>query len=375
MVALSASAASQPAAGSAVTTVIRVSPPSALHRGDKPAFKLPPCIPKINSFNRTHECWLESITFTFFQGRTPIGTNQVFFFQYIGLVSNSANWSEEDEVVATIPAGETAPITAHLSASCGAHCTAHAHLTGVLKTGLKGAVSYSTSVSTNAKSETPTHYSLVYDSPGFIPLSVAKWNSPWKYRCDNGVATTGTGCVVPQFIPTLDISRGTYGAAAAMIAWAQKNLDGHWGLKGEGDPLKRLNNSKAGTPAGNRKVICRRHWKPFGPWHAGSVTMDDSCDEFPFAGTYESGAMPPDPVANGAECAQVEAERTSDTGNDPARLWNNVLVIGTFSPHDRCVRGHIPIKLNVDLGRQAYLALIKSDRLIDRDSFWVAVTS
>ena len=131
-------------------------------------------------------------------------------------------------MVATIPVGETAPITAHLSASCGADCTAHAHLTGVLKTGLKGSVSYSTSVGTNAKIETPTHYSLVCESPGFIPLSIARWNSPWKYRCDKGLAKTGIGCVVPRFIPTLDISRATYGAAAAMIAWAQKNLSGHW---------------------------------------------------------------------------------------------------------------------------------------------------
>jgi len=353
---------------------MRVSPASALQRADKPASKLPPCIPKINSFNRTHECWLESITFTFFKGTTPIGTNEVFFFQYIALVSNSARWAEEDEVVATIPAGETAPITAHLSASCGADCTAHAHLTGVLKTGLKGSVSYSTNVGTNAKIETPTHYSLVYDSPGFIPLSIARWNSPWKYRCDNGLALTGTGCIVPMFIPTLDISRGTYGAAAAMIAWAQKNLDGHWGLKGK-NPLRRLRNPKEGTPDDNRKVICRRQWKPGPLWHAGSVTMKDSCDEFPFAATYESGAMPPDPVASGAQCAQVKAEQTSDAGDDPARLWNNVVVTGTFSPHDKCVRGHIPITLNVDLGQKAYQGLINSDRLIDRDPFWVAVTS
>ncbi len=329
----------------------------------------------IDSFNRTHECWLEAITFTFFKGTTPIGTNEVFFFQYITLVSNSPKWSEEDDVVATIPKGKTAPIIAHLSASCGAHCTARAHLTGVLKVGLKGAVSYSTSVAKNAKITTASRYSLVYDAPPFIPLNVIRWNTPWNYRCDNGLALTGTGCVVPKFIPTLDISRKDFGAAAAMIAWAQKNLSGHWGLKGKGDPLRRLRNRRAGTPAGNRKVICERRWKAFGPWRAGSVTMGDSCDEFPFAGTYESGAMPPHPVANGAECAQVKAEQTSDTGDDPARLWNNVVVIGTFSPRDKCVRGHIPLKLNVDLGQKAFQSLINSARLIDRDPFWVAVTS
>jgi hypothetical protein len=105
------------------------------------------------------------------------------------------------------------------------------------------------------------------------------------------------------------------------------------------------------------------------------VTIKDSCDEYPFAATYESGAMPPGHgVANGAACAQVKAVQTSNTGDDPAKLWNDVKVIGTFSPHVRCVRGHIPLKLNVDLGNKAYLALINSDRLIDQDPFWVAVT-
>jgi hypothetical protein len=370
---VSASAAAQAHPASTVGTSVPSS--GAQHAALYPTFTLPKCIPVIDAFNRTHECWLEKITFTFRKNRTLIGTNQVFFFQYITLVPNSSKWSEEDEVVATIRSGQTAPITAHLFASCGAHCTAHAHLTGVLKVGLTGSVSYSTSVGKNAKIETPTRYTLVYDAPPFIPMSVAKWNSPWDYRCDNGLAIAGTGCVVPKFIPTLDISRGIYGAAATMIAWAQKHLSGHWGLKGNGDPLRRLNNPRAGTPADNRKVICERRWRPFAPWHAGSVTMGDSCDEFPFAGTYESAAMPPSPVANGAECAQVKAKQTSNTGNDPARLWNDVVVIGTFSPHDKCVRGHIPLKLNVDLGRQAYLALIRSDRLIDEDPFWVAVTA
>jgi hypothetical protein len=74
-------------------------------------------------------------------------------------------------------------------------------------------------------------------------------------------------------------------------------------------------------PTGEGKVyccvICRRQWKPGPLWHAGSVTMKDGCDEFPFASTYESGAMPPDPVADGAQCAQVKAEQTSDTGAEP----------------------------------------------------------
>lgn len=371
-----ASTAGKSTLGSKVAAITGVSLLPELPTAVKPTFKLPKCIPVIDSFDRTHECWLEEITFIFRRNTTVIGTNQVFFFQYITLVANKPEWSEEDEVVLTIPSGETAPIIAHLSASCGAHCAARAHFNGILKVGLKGYVSYSTSVGKNTKIETATHYRLEYVAPPFIPTNVAKWNSPWDYRCDNGLAKLGVGCVVPRYIPTLDISRKDFGAAAAMIAWAQKNLDGHWGLKDKGQPLRRLKNPKFATSKENRNVICDRQWRPFGPWHAGSVTMKDSCDEYPFAATYESGAMPPGHgVSNGAACAQVKAVQTSSTGNDPARLWNDVVVIGTFSSRDKCVRGHIPLKLNVDLGNKAYLGLINSDRLIDQDAFWVAVTS
>jgi hypothetical protein len=378
--ALPASATSQSAPGSTVTVISKVDSLPALPGGIKPALKLPSCIPVINSFDRTHECWVEVLGFLFLQRGVPIGSKQVFLFQYMTLAPKGARWSEKDIVVATITVGKTFPIIADLRASCGAHCTAHADLKGILKIGTHGAVGYSTNVPKDTEITTSTHYTLFFIAPPAININLdIKWHSPWQYRCDNNLAEGGTGCVVPKFTPTLDLSRSRWGAAAAMIAWAQKNLDGHWGLKGEGQPLRRLRNPKFATPAGNRAVICERKWvaNP-NPWKAGNppVTIKDSCDEYPFAGTYESGAMPPGHgVPNGAACAQVTAVKTSDTGNNPAKLWNDVNVIGTFSAHDKCVRGHIPLKLNTDLGRDGYLALINSDRLMDQDPFWVKVTS
>jgi hypothetical protein len=78
-----------------------------------------------------------------------------------------------------------------------------------------------------------------------VPLSDDMWDSPLAYRCDEALAvrsraTLPPGCVVPDFTPTLELSLPQYGAAAALIAWAQQHLTAHWGLAGRGQPLTRL---------------------------------------------------------------------------------------------------------------------------------------
>lgn len=88
--------------------------------------------------------------------------------------------------------------------------------------------------------------------------------------------------------------------------------------------------SLAGSAAskGNRKVICERGWHPFGPWVAGKLKVEDGCDEFPFAATYQSGATK---VSTGKDCAQVEAVKTSGTGSE-AKIWNAVRPIWQAPP-------------------------------------------
>jgi len=170
------------------------------------------------------------------------------------------------------------------------------------------------------------------------------------------------------------VSRREFGAAAALIQWAQVNMSAHWGWQGHGKPLKRL----AGRAAidANRGVICETDFRPFPAWVAehGTLEVKDSCDEFPFAATYESGAMRPFGVKTGAACQQVKAVKTSDTGSE-AQIWNKVTPFSKFIRHAaKCVRGHIPITLNVELGRDRYRAFIGSERLLDTDPFWLSVT-
>lgn len=195
-------------------------------------------------------------------------------------------------------------------------------------------------------------------------------------RCDS-VVTTKDGCVDEDFWPTLSLSQKLDGAAADMIKWAQHYLSGHWGLHGSGQPLHRLIGGRK-----NRYVICRKGWKA-----DATITKDlapfkdkDSCDEFPFAASYESGAMmtgvtgkPKPHVSTGADCAQVTAvEGKQPPGASEATVWNTVKVDGKPSKKNPCVRGHIPTKLNVMVG-VAYSVLIRTQRLINKDAFWLAV--
>lgn len=186
---------------------------------------------------------------------------------------------------------------------------------------------------------------------------------------------TGPGCVDQNNIPTLFLSLATYGASAALVQWAQANELSAWGLQGVGQPLTRLA-SKA-TQMTNRTTICGA--SVFTPDPALNTALapyndQDSCDEFPFAATYQSGAQTG--VTSGTACAQLTAVQTG-TSNNPANEaadWAAVTPIGTPALTEKCVRGHIPLSLNKQVGG-AYGRFVRTNRLLNRGAFWVAVTA
>lgn len=336
------------------------------------------CAPGLNRFDRTDVCWLTTLTFTFFINGRPVGVTVAALEQSIHLnrgvdPGQMLTWRENDVVLATVSRGRTAPIGVTMRAKCDAPCHASAHFTGIIRRGLRGRVDYSDGLRLSEVNKTPTHYELLWVAPPFAPLTNPKWDSPIEYRCDRDLAgIAGPGCVFPEFIPTLILSRRDFGAAAAMIQWAQKNLHARWGLPG-GEPLTRLA-GRAATKK-NRDKICDRSFVNMGT-RIGGPGDADSCDEFPFAGTNQSGAAGPDGV-KGEACAQVEAIRTRHSGTE-AEQWNDVKPIGKFSRNAKCVRGHIPRNLNVDLGRNkltGYRGFIKMVRLINDDRFFLEVTS
>ncbi|MEU1670359.1 IS3 family transposase [Streptomyces sparsogenes] len=109
------------------------------------------------------------------------------------------------------------------------------------------------------------------------------------------------------------------------------------------------------------------------PWPSRSADLSvpgDSCDEFPFAGTKESGAL--NGVTHGKDCAQATAVQAGNSG-DLATDWPTITPVGTFTGNEKCVRGHIPRDLNTDLGG-AYGVFVKNARLADNDPFWLRIT-
>ncbi|MGR6924197.1 hypothetical protein ACU635_58880 [[Actinomadura] parvosata] len=212
-----------------------------------------------------------------------------------------------------------------------------------------------------------------------LGMSVASSTTPggdWRMqdsyligRCDAMVGGN-KGCVNPEYISTLSLSQREFGASAAMIKWAQIHLRDQWGYKPGGNPLRRF----TGDEEANRRVICDRTWVADEVLNAALAvygpTERDSCDEFAFAASYESGNLKG--VTSGAQCAQVTAIRTNTTNTDQALDWNDISPVGEFTGAERCVRGHIPLKLNTALGGELG-RFSPRVRLLDRDPYWVDI--
>ncbi|KAB8191744.1 hypothetical protein FH608_027610 [Nonomuraea phyllanthi] len=226
---------------------------------------------------------------------------------------------------------------------------------------------------------------------GFAQDQVPPWvftdDNLWG-RCDGSLPGARAGCVNPYHTPTFIFERALYGAAADMIAWAQQNLAGAWGSRLGGRPMHYLYS----TADGNRNVMCRTfvqddtlnaQLSTYPPRDSTGRPEIDSCDEFPFNASYESGAMqtdvngnPKPHITDGAQCAQVIAAKSGSTGN-LALDFARVVPLERPTGFELCVRGHIPYTLNVALGRDGYLRQIRGFRTLDmpgyHDPFWIQV--
>lgn len=246
--------------------------------------------PETQRPDRTQYCWDGVLTFTFLSGTTPVGELQALLVQYISLNPRSDVWTEYDTVTKTQAAGSTAAVDISLTASCKLPCEATAEFNGKIFAGLSGQVVYLDTIGDREEHETPTHYKLSYSSPARVSLGDPTWTSPHSYRCDKGVAEAGTGCVFPSFIPTLELSKKKYGASAAMIQWAQQHMSGHWGSEAHKAKMTRVSGEDGDK---NRNRVCDGTFKNQGKTIGtppGGKGGTDSCDEFPFASSGQSGA-------------------------------------------------------------------------------------
>ncbi|HEY1670172.1 MAG TPA: hypothetical protein VGG54_31100 [Trebonia sp.] len=206
-------------------------------------------------------------------------------------------------------------------------------------------------------------------------------------RCDNGDTGDGTaGCVDEKFIPTLYLSYALYGASVDMVNFAANNIPPYYGneFSPTPTPLHRLASKTQQTA--NRGIVCDGSFTEdaamtaaLAPYTTNPARPEaDSCDEYPFAGTYESGAMQtgadgqPKPfVTTGADCWQGTAVQNGSSGIEPAD-WTAMVLDSTST--SQCIRAHIPRTLNTNLGG-AYGRFVQKQRLLDKDAFWVWATA
>jgi hypothetical protein len=313
--------------------------------------------------NRTQECIQNAtITDTVIDTSNGDTTGEAFFSvnQSITLGTNNNSIVENDNYTETSAWGTAdVPAPMELTATCGAGCRP--------ETG--GAQTYPTKVGTTQNItvyfvDTPatglqenftTRYTAYLNVPGTVFISNAAWSTPNTIRCDNQLTGRGVGCVFPGYTPTLTLSVATYGAAAVNVWIGENVLAGTPGLIGT--PLTR------GDPSltqGNRSAICDSTFI-----RLNMLVPFDSCDEYPFASSQQSGGTQ---NLIGLNC--LEAMPTFMYGK-----WYVVpfaqYTIGSL----KCERGHVTVALNTALGSQALGPLYTLNRMLPGDPYVVVVTS
>jgi hypothetical protein len=301
------------------------------------------------------------ITYEVFDAQTGavLGTANFDVSQSMQLETTSLVWEERDYITMLDATGLAIGVEVGFTATCASLCTAASDLSvpvpiAVGET-LPALITY-TDAPASGQDTTSATYTMEAIQPGTIPVQpIVSWPGPTDYpiRCDTLVGGS-PGCVIPAVTPTFFVSVAQSGASAIMIAFSQQYLPDGWGSS---QPLRRLaSDALANT---NRNIICG----VFTP--DPTVPGGDSCDEFPFAKTYESGAML---GLTGADCAEIKPYIDDVTGTWVVQLVNNV----TFT--ERCTRGHVTLADNSDVGGDLG-RFTQQERLLDFDPYWLTVTN
>ncbi|MFA3874072.1 hypothetical protein ABS735_10345 [Streptomyces sp. MMCC 100] len=206
--------------------------------------------------------------------------------------------------------------------------------------------------------------------------------APIWVRCDT--VYSAAGCVFPDYLPGYAFNTAKTPAAAAN-AWLI-NTKLH-----NGEPLQFLadrytdgvhgeRNKWSRDPDLNRKVVCPDGWAAeYG--HPDTTTLPEisagdtkSCDEFPFASTYQSGGMPErmdgtNQVLSGDECVQTYATKYSD---GVWRFWDDERISGP-DWNEVCGRSAMSNWVNTTAGSRIS-SFASKFRLLDKDKYWVKVT-
>ena len=316
---------------------------------------------------RTTGCvYNEQVNYTQYNTQTGAesGSATIMFSDSIVLNTSSSQFTETNYV--TMVNEDNVPeLLVTYSGGCNSLCvvldpTAEDNAVLTLGSTVSGNTTYSDAPFAQSLDVTDLAATLSITPPGGNLVSPATINDPASIRCDNGLAvSTTTGCIYPQVTPTVGFSLSSTGSTAVIDGWAMINEQAHWGYYGNGQPLTRITNSATGDS--NRAAICGNFV---------SLYTNDSCEEFPFASTYQSYGYgkkcSKDGTCPGDSCAQVRAVNTNGQ-------WS-INYLGTVTLAEPCVRGHADITSQNRQGG-TLSSFYQQNRVMDADPYWVSISS
>jgi hypothetical protein len=288
----------------------------------------PTCTPGQGTITRTASCSTGTITVEFIDAESGEvkGTADISYTSSVTLdPRNRYKWTNDVSLKLTNP---TIPEANAVEGTVTEDCSACSATPGGTRLLLPNTTqTYSMTLSSPGRNVVtdPQAPLLTVTAPTYDTGSVDLGNK-LTVRCDNtprmSPVATG-GCVYSDVIPTYVLSTtGPYDQVAWHVAWAQANLKNHWGKQGAGPALERTMNRT--LIRANRRTACPSSI----PRPSGK-----SCDEYPFASTYQGASLNPTDFS----CHMVPATQNSNEGSY-RRTWYN------------------------------------ANRLFDKDKFWVDVT-
>ncbi|WP_158633226.1 hypothetical protein [Amycolatopsis sp. WAC 04182] len=265
-------------------------------------------------FNRTESCLFEEVAYRLIDLQTgkEVGFADMAVKSLVTLDTRTRTWTQRINATVMIAEGAAKLGTAGFAtATCSSGCTATNSAIRTLPYRVPVDFDYQVTSAGSNLDQLKITPSFTFQS-----ITPAVWGpireeigSAVDVRCDSTptVGPNTGGCVYAQFTPTYDVSTLNNDTAqvAWHIQWAQRNLTGKWGRKGFGPELTRTMDATVITA--NRNAACPASIpRPTGK----------SCDEYPFASTYQGGSLNPD-----HSCYMVPATQNSLEGSRYRRPW------------------------------------------------------